>query len=129
MIPEETKLPPELAGLDDDKEETSSAPIWIQALLNPYVQSVHLSMVRHRSTDTDETPSPSLNNLRERLIKEGPQVLNSKEKLRLLWDAETVFWLHHELWSRPSSDLHPSWLKFQADNGTSLLLTQYLLPR
>ncbi len=123
VTPEETQPPPELQGLEGEGDESPS-PLWVQALLSPYVQAVHLSMVRH-SPSNDE-PVQSLLNLRERLIREGPLVINGKEKLRLLWDGGTVFWLHEQLWSRPLAQLHPSWTKLQAECGKSRLLTRYL---
>jgi membrane glycosyltransferase len=127
VTPEEIQPPPELQGLDDDGEEPSPpSPLWVQALLSPYVQAVHLSLVRQGSPGGG-VPVQFLATLRERLIREGPQALNAKEKLRLLWDGETVFWLHQELWSRPGTQLHPSWIKLQADCGSSPLLTHYLM--
>jgi membrane glycosyltransferase len=127
VTPEEIDPPPELQGLDVDTDESSPSPLWVQALLSPYVQAVHLSLVRQGSGGTPEKPSQSFVNLRERLIREGPQALNARETSHLLWDGETVFWLHQELWSRPASQLHPNWIKFQAACSDNRLLTDYLL--
>ena len=128
VTPEESQLPSELEGLEeDDRQETPSASLWTQALLCPYVQAVHLSMMRQRSSSGEEPPSRILIDLRERLMREGPQALKPQEKLRLLWDAETVFWLHQQLWARSSKDLHPVWLSLQANSGKNLLLSRYLL--
>jgi membrane glycosyltransferase len=131
LTPEESQPPPELEGLaEETSAEPASGPLWTHALLCPYVQAVHLSMVRQRSPPSrDETPVQSQANLRERLLREGPQALGAKEKLRLLWDAETVFWLHQELWSRPDGRLHPGWLKLQAECGRSPLLLNYVMAR
>jgi len=130
VSPEESKLPPELKDLEETESSSPpSSPLWIQALLCPYVQAVHLSMVRQRSSSNDDMPSPSFTKLRERLLRGGPQALNPKEKLRLLWDAETVFWLHQELWARPARELHPSWLQGQAESGKNRLLFDYLIPQ
>src|SRR6202453_1496593 len=88
VTPEEVQTPPELQGLEEEEDETH-APLWVQALLSPYVQAVHLSMVRQGASATNDVqPTKSMSSLRDRLIKEGPQSLNSKEKLRLLWDGE-----------------------------------------
>ena len=129
VTPEEVQPPPELEGLGDDAgddaQPSTPSPLWVQALLSPYVKAVHLLLVRQGSTGGG-TPSESLITLRERLIREGPQAVNPKEKLRLLWNGETVFWLHQELWSRPGTQMHPSWIKLQADCGTSRLLSDYL---
>ena len=91
------------------------------------MQAVHLSLVRQGARSKDEQPVPSLANLRERLVREGPQAISAKETLRLLWHGETVFWLHQELWARPSGQLHPSWTALQAECERNRLLTKYLL--
>jgi len=129
VIPEEAELPPELDGLADAESPVPHVPpLWSQALLCPYVHAIHLSMVRQRSAGAeDKQPAQSLVNLREKLMTEGPDSLKPKEKLRLLWDAETVFWLHKELWSRPGAKLHSKWEMLQAESGRSPLLTRYLL--
>jgi membrane glycosyltransferase len=129
IIPEEAEMPPELAGLAEAQSPLPDVPpLWSQALLCPYVYAIHLSMVRQRfSGGGDKKPAQSLVKLREKLVAEGPDALKPKEKLRLLWDAETVFWLHQELWSRPGDKLHPKWESLQAESGRSPLLRQYLL--
>ena len=129
IIPEEVDTPDELQGLvEDDETETPQprTPLWPQALLSPYIAALHLAMLRQRTGPrAAETPSPSLFDLRERLIREGPSILKPKEKLRLLWDAETVFWLHRELWSRPAASLHRDWNPLQTENATTALLEKY----
>ena len=136
LTPEETEPSPELAGLAEAESaaeheaalhETKSAtgPLWTHALLCPYVQAVHLSMVRQRSSGDE--PAQSQLNLRERLLREGPQALAPRDKLRVLGDADSVFWLHLELWSRPDEQLHPAWLRLQAECGDSPLLRRYVL--
>jgi membrane glycosyltransferase len=128
ITPEEVNPPPELQGLDGEEDETTATSLlWVQALLIPYVQAVHLSLVRQGSSNNSEPAAQSpASALGERIMRDGPQSLNSQEKLRLLWDGETVFWLHQELWSRPGAQLHPSWSKLQADCGNSRLLSNYL---
>jgi membrane glycosyltransferase len=127
VTPEETQPPPELQGLDQD-EEAPASPLWVQAFLSPYVQAVHLLLVRQGSS-SGANPVESLAALRERLIREGPAAINAKEKLRLLWNGDTVFWLHQELWSRPGTQMHSSWNKLQTECGSSRLLSHYLAAR
>jgi membrane glycosyltransferase len=128
LSPEEVDPPAELAGLDEEKPaEIGASPVWTQALLCPYVQAVHLSLVRLRSSGAAEAPVTSQVELREQLLREGPRALGPRERLRLLWDAETVYWLHQELWARPGRDLHPEWLQLQIDAGSSPLVSNYLL--
>jgi membrane glycosyltransferase len=132
VTPEEINTPPELQGLNGDSsaaEETQGkpSPLWVQALLSPYVQAVHLSLVRQGARGRDEQPARSLTNLRERLVREGPHAISAKDTLRLLWHGETVFWLHQELWARPHGKLHPSWAGLRAECERSPLLQEYLL--
>jgi membrane glycosyltransferase len=125
ITPEEFQPPPELENLNNnDNQEQSSTltPLWIQALLSPYVHALHFLMVRQRSSSNNKAPAPFLIDLCERLIREGPSTFPAKEKLRLLWDPETVSWLHQELWSRPASRLHSNWLQLQSDSRKHSLL-------
>ena len=128
LTPEEVQPPPELAGLDTaEQDDKSRSPVWIQALLSPYVQAVHLALVRLPSAGDEDEPDPAQVRQREELLREGPGAFDGKERLRLLWDAEAVAWLHQELWSRSDSELHPSWIVAQRKAGTSPLLQDYLL--
>ncbi|MEI9999494.1 MAG: glucans biosynthesis glucosyltransferase MdoH [Verrucomicrobiota bacterium] len=131
VTPEEVNPPPELQGLTDGASPAGTAsPLWVQALLSPYVQAVHLSLVRQGSHNKEDgAPAQSMVKLRERLITGGPQAVSAKDALRLLWNGETVFWLHRELWARPHDQLHPSWLEFQSECERSRLLSEYLLAR
>jgi len=43
--------------------------------------------------------------LRERLLREGPAKFATREKMALLMDAQSMIWLHRELWSCPASSL------------------------
>ncbi len=47
--------------------------------------------------------------LRTRLLHEGPQSFTTKEKMALLLDADSMIWLHRELWSCPASELADWW--------------------
>jgi membrane glycosyltransferase len=127
ITPEEIQPPPELAGLNEAESAapTPSGPLWTHALLCPYIQAIHLSMVRQRTSD--EATHTHHGKLRERLIEEGPHALAPREKLHLLSDADAVFWLHQELWSRAGDKLHPSWLRLQAECGDSPLVRRYIL--
>jgi membrane glycosyltransferase len=128
LTPDEVAPPPELAGLDGEEAEPATAsPIWVQALLCPYVQAVHLSLVRLRESDADDPPDAAQVQRREQLLRDGPGALKPQERLRLLWDAESVHELHQELWSRPESELHPGWRAAQEEAAENPLLANYLL--
>ena len=104
-------------------------PLWTHALLSPYIQAIHLSLVRQRIAGPGDSTTQAEYSLRERLLREGPQALKPVEKMQLLWDADAVFWLHNQLWSRADRELHPIWLKLQADCGASPLLSEYVMAR
>jgi membrane glycosyltransferase len=128
LSPEEVRQPEELAGLDEAETESESrSPAWTQALLCPYVEAVHLSLVRLRDSDADDPPDSAEMLKREELLREGPDALAPRERLRLLWDAEAVYWLHQELWARPNQDLHPTWLIAQQEAADCVLLRRFLL--
>ncbi len=128
LTPDEVTPPIELGGLDGAPEARpdNSAP-WTQALVCPYIQAVHLSLVRLRGADADDEPDPADVQRAERLLREGPDALGPRDRLRLLWDAEAVYDFHQEVWSRPGDQLHPSWLIAQQHASESPLLADYLL--
>ena len=116
--PEEVKPPVVLERLEERLEACRRhvAPLpeladnhgLLQAVLDPYVNAVHLSLLREK----DYTPAATeerLAELRERLLRDGPAGLSNAEKLSLLQNAESLSELHQELWSRPAPRLAPWW--------------------
>lgn len=79
----------------------------MQAVVDPYVNAVHVSLLRQRRPS--EESRDYFAQLRQRLLHDGPVKLSSKEKMALLLDAESMIWLHEELWQRPSSALADWW--------------------
>jgi hypothetical protein len=73
----------------------------LQAVLDPYINAVHVSLLRQRRPS--EEARDWFVQLRTRLLAEGPSQLTEKEKLALLLDAESMIWLHEELWRLPGS--------------------------
>ena len=72
-------------------------------MLDPYINSMHVALLRQRKPS--EEAREWFAHLRERLLREGPAEFSSKEKMALLLDAESMIWLHRELWSAPSNAL------------------------
>jgi membrane glycosyltransferase len=70
-------------------------------VLDPYINAVHVSLLRQRRPS--EEARDWFVQLRTRLLAEGPSQLTEKEKLALLLDAESMIWLHEELWRLPGS--------------------------
>lgn len=79
----------------------------LQAVLDPYVNAVHVSLLRQRKPS--EESRDYFAQLRLRLLNEGPVKLTAKEKMGLLLDAESMIWLHEELWRQPGSALAEWW--------------------
>jgi membrane glycosyltransferase len=79
----------------------------LQAVLDPYVNAVHVSLLRQRRPS--EESRDYFSQLRVRLLREGPANFSTKEKMALLLDAESMIWLHRELWCLPSQALAEWW--------------------
>ena len=119
LTPEEISPPPELTRLSRNLEACRRhtpplpelAPDYglMQAVLDPYVNAVHLALLRER----DQTPAAASEErfapLRERLLREGPSSLPPRDKLALLLDADSMAALHRDLWSLPAERLSTWW--------------------
>ena len=79
----------------------------LQAVLDPYINAMHVALLRHRRPS--EEAREWFVQLRERLLREGPARLTMKEKMALLMDADSMIWLHEELWRLPSNSLAEWW--------------------
>jgi membrane glycosyltransferase len=79
----------------------------LQAVLDPYVNAVHVSLLRQRRPSEDSREY--FLHLRQRLLREGPTNLTTKEKMALLLDADSLIWLHRELWRLPAGALASWW--------------------
>lgn len=79
----------------------------LQAVLDPYVNALHVALLRQRRPGAEA--QEWFSSLRNRLLKEGPGGFTTKEKMSLLLDADSMMWLHRELWSCPPAQLHEWW--------------------
>jgi membrane glycosyltransferase len=68
---------------------------------------MHVALLRQRKPS--EEAREWFAQLRERLLREGPAKFTTKEKMALLMDADSMIWLHRELWSVPSDALAEWW--------------------
>jgi membrane glycosyltransferase len=117
LTPEETFPPYELRRLHQNLSECYRhlPPIeplradygMLQAVLDPYVNAMHVALLRQRK-QTNEARE-WFSQLRERLLRDGPARFTMKEKMSLLMDAESMITLHRELWSCPADDLAEWW--------------------
>lgn len=117
LSPEETIPPYELRRLRQNLAECYQhmRPIetlradygLLQAVLDPYVNAVHVSLLRQRRPS--EESRDYFAQLRARLLRDGPSDFTTKEKMALLLDADSMIWLHRELWRLPSHALAEWW--------------------
>ncbi len=117
LTPEETHPPYELKRLEQNLSECYRhlAPLkplradygLLQAVLDPYVNAMHVALLRQRRPS--EEAREWFAQLRARLLREGPAKFTAKEKMALLMDADSIIWLHRELWSVPADALAEWW--------------------
>lgn len=79
----------------------------MQVCLDPYVNGLHVSLLRRRKTI--EVSRGYLEAIGHRLIKQGPQAVNAQELKALMHDTDTVTHLHYRLWSAGDHELAPFW--------------------
>ena len=80
----------------------------MQAVLDPFVNALHVSLLRQRQRVTPESRD-YLDTLRRRLIREGPQALNKRELSALMYDPDVMLRLHYDLWSASGEGLATWW--------------------
>jgi membrane glycosyltransferase len=118
LTPDETEPAPEIPLLERRLAECyrHMQPIpelrqdygLMQAVLDPYVNAVHVSLLRQRRPGSYSVRRYFVE-LRRRLLAEGPGRLTTREKMALLLDAESMNWLHEQLWKQPAEKLSPWW--------------------
>ena len=80
----------------------------LQAVLDPYVNAAHVSLLRAKAEAPPAT-EVRLAELRQRLVMEGPEALDRRELLAVLGDVGSMVALHEEIWSAPAAHLAPWW--------------------
>jgi membrane glycosyltransferase len=118
LTPDETEPAPELALLENNLDQAykQMQPIpelrrdygLMQAILDPYINAVHVSLLRQRRPGNHSVRRYFVD-LRRRVLAEGPDKLSTREKMALLLDAESMNWLHEQLWKEPAEQLSPWW--------------------
>ena len=80
----------------------------LQAALDPYVNALHVSLLRQRQRATPESRD-YLDQLRKRIVKEGPDALSKRELSALMYDPDVMLRLHYDLWSGSGEGLAQWW--------------------
>ncbi len=78
------------------------------ACLDPYINALHLSLLRQRKNPPPESKD-YFDRIRTKLLHEGPKALSSKDKAALLYDHDSVQWLHQKLWCSAGPEIAPWW--------------------
>jgi membrane glycosyltransferase len=117
LTPEETAPPYELRRLHQNLTECYRhlPPLellrsdygLLQAVLDPYINALHVALLRQRRR-TEESRE-WFAQLRTRLLREGPERCTLREKMALLLDADSMIALHRELWGARPQDLAEWW--------------------
>jgi len=118
LTPEETRPLPELrefaVAIDHRRAAPAPAPDLaanyglLQAVVDPYVNAVHVSLLRDKGESPPETEL-RLGGLRATLLHQGPAALSARERMALLMDADSMHVLHQELWATPGARLAAWW--------------------
>lgn len=125
LTPEETTVTPELASLrsrmdgPDVLAPTDALPErGVRAVVqDPYVNALHVTMLREKKANPLHASgfeafgvgTPENRALAEKLLAQGPEALQPRERLSVLSDPEVLLWLHREVWTRPSNQLADCW--------------------
>jgi membrane glycosyltransferase len=108
--------------------ETAVRPVnsgLADAVLNPYVNAVHVSLLREKrlnpiyaeSLEKLGVGTEAVRALGEKLLAAGPDALTVPQKLLVLSDANTMSWLHRHAWLRPSETFAPWWQNAIRNSG------------
>ena len=126
LTPEEIKLPEELLSLrshlkiheltGDNSPRRSHAGL-AEAVLDPYVNAIHVSLLREKELNPVYAEqfsklgvgSARVQTLGKKLLSEGPDKLSADERLSVMADQRALVWLHQQSWQRPDKMLAPWW--------------------
>ena len=121
LTPEETAPPPELVSLraqmkiheltDDTAPRRPHAGL-AEAVLDPYVNAIHVSLLREKQLNPIYAEqlaklgagSPQVRALGEKLLADGPDKLTPAERMAVMADERVMVWLHQQAWLRPTKN-------------------------
>lgn len=115
LIPEESDPPPVLQDLDEippalirpgtasEKPHQGLA----QVILTPWANAVHIALLRRSKARAHHTAA--LDDVTHRLLVSGPESIDRRERIALLWNADALASLHRRIWQTSDEELHPWW--------------------
>ncbi|MDD5139931.1 MAG: glucans biosynthesis glucosyltransferase MdoH [Verrucomicrobiales bacterium] len=126
LTPEETKPPAEIISLrshlkiheltDDPAPPRAHAGL-AEAILDPYLNAIHVSLLREKQLNPVYAEhfsnlgvgSEPVQALGEKLLAEGPDKLTGPERMLVMADQRLMVWLHQQSWQRSGESLAPWW--------------------
>ncbi len=110
LTPEEIHPTPELQDITQALRRPAAAPAGgvIRTVVDPYINAVHLCLLRRNPRQAEDLRRHFAQK-REQLLREGPETLSRADVTALLSDAESVDWLHREVWLRNRHQLGATW--------------------
>jgi membrane glycosyltransferase len=88
-----------------------------EAILDPYVNAIHVSLLREKQLNPSYVEqfvrlgagTDGVRLLGEKLLAEGPEKLEASERMSVMADQKVMVWLHQQAWLRPEEKLAPWW--------------------
>jgi membrane glycosyltransferase len=77
----------------------------IAAVVDPYVNGVHVSLLEHCEINPVEEA------LAKRCLKEGTEALSKSELSQLLYLAPAMLMMHRSVWLGLTDDVGPVWMR------------------
>ncbi len=127
LTPEETFPPAELVELRERlKARTDRAAKIEESIVDPYINAIHVSLLREARMHPHLGPElarmgvgrKETRLLAENVLVNGLAALAPEDQKLVLNDADTMSWLHRQLWLRPEATVAPGWR--EAMRGYSL---------
>jgi membrane glycosyltransferase len=126
LTPEEIAPPPELISLraqtkinelTEDATPGLPFPGIAEAVLDPYVNAIHVSLLREKQLNPAYAEqftqlgvgTERVQILGEKLLINGPEKLSDPDRLLVLADQRVMVWLHKQAWLRAGETLAPWW--------------------
>jgi membrane glycosyltransferase len=111
LIPEEIGSPQVINYLQASlakRRQTRQMDGFVQAVVDPYGNAVHVGLLRGKKTLTREAIDRN-RNLREFALRDGPATLSSANRRHLLRDSESMALLHRQVWRVRDANLENQW--------------------
>jgi membrane glycosyltransferase len=111
LIPEEIHSPQVVKYLQTSlgkRRENQQMDGFVQAVIDPYANAVHVGLLRGKRPKASETIERN-RNLREFALRDGPATLSSSNRTHLLRDSESMMLLHRQVWRVRDPNFASQW--------------------